>query len=141
MLSIRLVPAIVVIVGCLASSVVHAQSEPATSPEESQLVVAKHRFGLGVIDREIQDEIDTFYKGEVVYLWMRVEGGPGNPILVTWSTDDFSYDVPLGIGGTLWRTWARKTLFRAGEWTVRVTDAAGNELLKQSLMVAEGTRP
>ena len=141
MLRTRWVSAMVAIVVCLAYSTVQAQSGPATGSEESQLVVEKHRFGLAVIDREIQDEIDTYYKDEIVYLWMRVEGGPSDPLLVTWSIGDFSYDVQLGIGGSPWRTWARKTLFRSGEWTVRVTDAAGNELLKQSLMVAEGSRP
>jgi len=141
MLRTRWVPAMLAIVLCLASGVVEVQSQPAADSEESQLVVAKHRFGLAIIDREIQDEIDAFYKDEIVYLWMRVEGGPGDPLLVTWSIGDFSYDVQLGIGGSPWRTWARKTLFRSGEWTVRVTDAAGNELLKQSLMVAEGSRP
>jgi hypothetical protein len=141
MLRTRWVPAMLAIVLCLANGVVEAQSQPAADSEESQLVVAKHRFGLAIIDREIQDEIDAFYKDEIVYLWMQVEGGPGDPLLVTWSIGDFSYDVQLGIGGSPWRTWARKTLFRSGEWTVLVTDAAGNELLKQSLMVAEGSRP
>ena len=72
---------------------------------------------------------------------MRLVGGPAEPILVTWSIGDFTYEVELGIGGSPWRTWARKTLFRAGEWTVRVTDADGRELLKQALAVAETPRP
>lgn len=141
MLGTRWVSVVMATLVCFAGGVAQAQGDAELGADEPTLEVAKYRFGLGVIDREIQDEIDEFHKGEVVYLWMRVEGGPGNPLLVTWTIGDFSYDVQLGIGGSPWRTWARKTLFRSGEWTVRVTDSAGNELLKQSLMVAESARP
>lgn len=130
---------------CLASTAATAQMESTDEPtgepsDTSTLQIAQHRFGLAVVDREIQNEVDTFHKGDVVYLWMRVDGGPADPILVTWSTGTFQYEVELRIGGPSWRTWARKTLFREGEWTVRVTDAAGNVLLDEVLTVSDMPR-
>jgi len=32
------------------------------------------------------------------------------------------------VGGNPWRTWSSKTAFKAGDWTVTVTDAGGNTL-------------
>jgi hypothetical protein len=123
---------------CTTATAQMEATEESTAP--GSLRITEHRFGLGVVDREIENEIDTFHKGDVVYLWMRVEGGPSDPIMVTWSSGSFQYDVELGIGGASWRTWARKTLFREGEWTVRVTDAAGQVLLEETLMVSDTPR-
>jgi hypothetical protein len=114
--------------------------EGATPPATSSLQIAEHHFGLEVVDREIREEVDTFHLDDVVYLWLRVEGGPAEPITVTWSSDDVRYDVALRIGGSPWRTWARKTLFRAGEWTVQVKDSGGAMLLERTLQVLESPR-
>jgi hypothetical protein len=133
--------ALLAVAVCLVGTPAVAQMESTEEPADSASVrISEYRFGLGIVDREVEDEIDTFHKGDVVYLWMRVEGGPTDPILVTWSTGTFQYDVELGIGGPSWRTWARKTLFREGEWTVRVTDAAGKVLLEQTFMVSDTPR-
>lgn len=115
--------------------------EAATPAKTSSLQIAMHRFGLDVIDREIQNEIDTFHIGDIVYLWLRVEGGPADPITATWVSGDVHYDVELSIKGSPWRTWARKTLFRAGEWSVQVKDQHGTMLLERTLQVSETPRP
>jgi hypothetical protein len=90
--------------------------------------VAEAKLGKGVVDRMIADESATFAPGEKAYLWLKVEDAAGESLTVTWLINDQSYPATLTIGGTPWRTWASKTLYSAGEWTVTVTDSAGATL-------------
>ena len=101
----------------------------------AQNLVTDAKLGRNVVDREITDETTTFAVGEKAYLWLRVEGGTGDTLKVIWKTDDQEYPVDLRIGGSPWRTWATKTLHLAGDWTVTVTDAAGNTLNEATLKV------
>jgi len=101
----------------------------------AQNLVTDAKLGRNVVDREITDETTTFAVGEKAYLWLRVEGGTGEVLKVIWKIDDQEYPVDLRIGGSPWRTWATKTLHLAGDWTVTVTDAAGNTLNEASLKV------
>ena len=101
----------------------------------AQNLVTDAKLGRNVVDREITDETTTFAVGEKAYLWLRVEGGTGETLKVIWKTDDQEYPVDLRIGGSPWRTWATKTLHLAGDWTVTVTDAAGNTLNEATLKV------
>jgi hypothetical protein len=101
----------------------------------AQNLVTDAKLGRNVVDREITDETTTFAVGEKAYLWLRVEGGTGETLKVIWKTDDQEYAVDLRIGGSPWRTWATKTLHLAGDWTVTVTDAAGNTLNEATLKV------
>lgn len=101
----------------------------------AQNLVTDAKLGRNVVDREITDETTTFAVGEKAYLWLRVEGGTGETLKVIWKIDDQEYPVDLRIGGSPWRTWATKTLHLAGDWTVTVTDAAGNTLNEATLKV------
>ena len=101
----------------------------------SQNLVTDAKLGKNVVDREITEEATTFALGEKAYLWLRVEGGAGETLKVVWKIDDQEYPVDLSIGGSPWRTWATKTLHLPGEWTVTVTDAAGNTLNEATLTV------
>jgi hypothetical protein len=101
----------------------------------AQNLVTDAKLGRNVVDREITDETTTFAVGERAYLWLRVEGGTGETLRVIWKIDDQEYPVDLRIGGSPWRTWATKTLHLAGNWTVTVTDAAGNTLNEATLKV------
>ncbi len=101
----------------------------------AQNLVTDAKLGRNVVDREITDETTTFAVGEKAYLWLRVEGGTGETLKVIWKIDDQEYLVDLRIGGSPWRTWATKTLHLAGDWTVTVTDAAGNTLNEATLKV------
>jgi hypothetical protein len=86
--------------------------------------VAEAKLGKGVVDREITEETTTFAVNDKVYLWLRVTGSAGSDtIKVNWKVDDSVDTVTLQIGGSPWRTWANKTAWKAGEWTVTVTDA------------------
>jgi hypothetical protein len=101
----------------------------------AQNLVTDAKLGRNVVDREITDETTTFAMGEKAYLWLRVEGGTGETLKVIWKINDQEYPVDLRIGGSPWRTWATKTLHLAGDWTVTVTDAAGNTLNEATLKV------
>jgi hypothetical protein len=102
-----------------------AQDKPAEG-----LQVAEAKLGKGVQDRQITEESTAFALNEKAYLWLRVTGGPSDPIKVTWKVGDSTDAVELKIGGNPWRTWSSKTLWKAGEWSVTVTSASG-EVLKE----------
>ena len=101
----------------------------------AQNLVTDAKLGRNVVDREVTDETTSFAVGEKAYLWLRVEGGTGETLKVVWRNNDQEYPVNLSIGGSPWRTWATKTLHIAGDWTVTVTDAAGNTLNEVALKV------
>jgi len=101
----------------------------------AQNLVTDAKLGRNVVDREITDETTTFAVGDKAYLWLRVEGGAGETLKVVWKINDQEFPVDLRIGGSPWRTWATKTLYIAGDWTVTVTDAAGNTLNEATLKV------
>ena len=100
-----------------------------------QNLVTDAKLGKNVVDREITDETTTFAVGEKAYLWLRVEGGTGETLTVVWKINDLEFPVDLSIGGSPWRTWATKTLHLPGDWSVTVSDAAGNTLNETSLKV------
>jgi len=101
----------------------------------AQNLVTDAKFGRNVVDREVTDETTTFAVGEKAYLWLRVEGGTDATLTVVWKINDLEFPVDLRIGGSPWRTWSTKTLHLPGEWTVTITDAAGNSLNESTLKV------
>ena len=115
----------------VCASLVSAQTE--TRPAE--LAVTEHKIGKNVVDRELVDESATFAVNERVYLWMRITGGPADSVAVTWSVDDYTWTTNLHVGASTWRTWAYKTVWKAGEWKVTVADPSGNILLEKSFTV------
>jgi Protein of unknown function (DUF2914) len=101
----------------------------------AQNLVTDAKLGRNVVDREVTDETTTFAVGEKAYLWLRVEGGTGETLTVVWKINDLEFPVDLSIGGSPWRTWSTKTLHLPGEWTVTVSDTAGNTLNEATLTV------
>ena len=102
-----------------------AQDKPAGT-----LQIAEIKLGKGVQDRNITEEATAFAVNDKVYLWMRVTGGPADPIKVTWATGDSTDTVKLTVGASPWRTWSSKTAWKAGEWKATVTSSTG-EMLKE----------
>jgi Protein of unknown function (DUF2914) len=98
------------------------------------LQVAEAKLGKGVQDRQITEEATTFAVNDKVYLWLKVTGGPAE-LKVNWKIDDQTDAVSLKIGGSPWRTWSTKTAFKAGDWTVTVTDAGGQVLKEMKFTV------
>lgn len=107
---------------------------PALSQEG--LAVADAKLGKGVQDRQITEESTAFALNEKAYVWLRLTGGPSDPIQVTWKSGEHTDTVPLKVGAATWRTWSSKTLWKAGEWTVTVTDPSG-QVLKEIAFTVE----
>ena len=107
---------------------------------EKGLTVVDAKLGKGVENRMITTEDSVFTVNEKVYLWMKVEGGPADSLTVTWKHGDDTYETKLNIGGSPWRTWAYKTAWLAGDWSVTVTSPAGEVLKEMQFTVkpAEG---
>lgn len=114
-------------------SVNYLYSQEAVKNEGIQLVDAK--LGEDVKDRMIVDEDTTFALNSKVYLWIKVSGGTNEEIIVTWKVGEVKHETKLTIGGSPWRTWAVKTAFKLGDWTVTVTDNTGNVLKEMSFKV------
>lgn len=122
---------------CMLLAVAAVQAGAQEMDTMSALTVAEAKLGKGVQDREIVDDTTTFALNDRVYLWLRVTGGPADSITVTWKTGDQSHSSKLNIGGSPWRTWSYKTAYTAGDWTVTVSDAAGNVLKEMAFTVKE----
>lgn len=122
---------------CMLLAVAAVQAGAQEMDTMSALTVAEAKLGKGVQDREIVNDTTTFALNDRVYLWLRVTGGPADSITVTWKTGDQSHSSKLNIGGSPWRTWSYKTAYTAGDWTVTVSDAAGNVLKEMAFTVKE----
>jgi len=123
------ISALAAIVVALAPFAARAEDQPAGS-----LQVAEAKLGKGVQDRKITEEATSFAVNDKVYLWLKVAGGPAE-LKVNWKVDDQTDSVPLKIGGNPWRTWSTKTAYKAGDWTVTVTDAGGQVLKEMKFTV------
>jgi hypothetical protein len=112
----------------------------AQEKESKGLKVTEAKLGKDVQNKKIVDTTTTFAVNEKAYLWMRIKGGPADSITVTWKSGDQSYPSKLNVGADSWRTWSFKTLYTPGDWTVNVTDAAGN-ILKEISFKVEALKP
>ena len=101
---------------------------PLAALSQASLTVADAKLGKGVQDRQISEEATTFAVNDKAYVWLRLTGGPSEPIQITWKSGDHTDTVPLKVGAATWRTWSSKTLWKAGDWTVTVSDANGQVL-------------
>ena len=99
------------------------------------LQVAEAKLGTNVENRELTGEDSTFALNSKVFLWMKVAGGASDQITVIWKNGEMTHSTTLMIGGSPWRTWATKTATNAGEWSVSVTDTAGNVLKEMTFKV------
>jgi len=103
--------------------------------ETAKLEITMAKLGKDVVDREIVEETSTFAINDRAYLWLRVTGGPSEPITVIWKFGEKTFSTELSIKASTWRTWANKRLSDPGEWMVTVTDANGNVLKELSFTV------
>jgi hypothetical protein len=115
----------------IGANYLFAQQE--TKPANIRLVDAK--LGKEIKDRMVVDEDSTFAVNSKVYLWLKVSGGVDKEITITWKHGDLTHETKLTLGGSPWRTWAEKTLYKADDWTVTVTDDVGNVLKEISFKV------
>jgi len=89
------------------------------------LTVADAKLGTDLQNKAIVGEDSTFALNAKVYLWMKITGGGGDSISVTWKHEEHSYTMKLGIGGSPWRTWAYKTVAFTGDWVVTIEGPDG----------------
>ena len=108
---------------------------PLAALPQGGLTVAEAKLGRGIQDREITEEATAFAVNDKAHVWLRLTGGPSDPIQVTWASGDHTDTVSLKVGAASWRTWSSKTLWKAGEWTVTVTDAGGKVLTELTFSV------
>jgi hypothetical protein len=111
-------------------------------PAEDGIRITAFGVGTDVVNRELSGEGDTFPEGGQIVFWTKVEGGSGGDVIqhvwIHQGTERLTVD--LGIGGSHWRTYSRKTLHRGltGEWTVEARTTAG-EVLASSRFTCETT--
>ncbi len=117
----------------LALSGNYLYSQEGTKFESIQITDAK--LGKNVTDRVIVDEDSTFDINSKVFLWLKVESAVNETLTILWKHESIAYETKLAIGGSPWRTWAVKTVFKTGDWSVSVTDATGNVLKELTFTV------
>jgi hypothetical protein len=124
---------ILVLILLLAISANYLFAQQETKTEGIQLIDAK--LGKDVKDRMIADEDTTFALNSKVFLWLKTSGGANEEITVLWKHGAVAHETKLTIGGSPWRTWAVKTAYKAGDWSVTVTDKEGKVLKEMSFKV------
>ena len=132
MRSTWIVPYVLVLALILAASSSSSQVNPEATPKAEKaapgVAVTEAKLGTDVQNRELVGEATQFEVNQKVYLWLKITGGTGEDLTVTWKQGDKTYATTLKVGGSPWRTWAYKTAAIAGTWTVTVSDASGNAL-------------
>ena len=124
---------LIIILAFGVSMFVGVSNAQETKAEGVQIVDAK--LGKDVKERAIVDESTTFTVNSKVFLWLKVEGGSDQKIKVIWKFGEKTYETELSIGGSPWRTWATKTAYKAGDWSVSITDSEGKVLKELSFKV------
>ncbi len=105
------------------------------STQTSGIQIVDAKLGKEVSDRMLTGEDSVFSKDSKVFLWMKLTGASQQQITVTWKSGEFSHPTTLLIGGSPWRTWASKTVSKAGDWTVTVSDSGGTVLREMNFKV------
>jgi hypothetical protein len=122
-------------VGVLILSAGLMYAQDTNKKPEGGMKVVEMKLGTGVQDKQISGEDSTFALNAKVYAWMKITGGAGDSIVVNWKHADKEYKATIGIGGNSWRTWSYKTVAAAGDWTVTVSNQAGDVLKEASFTV------
>jgi len=124
---------ILVLILLLAISANYLLAQQDTKSEGIQLVDAK--LGKDVKDKMIADEDTIFALNSKVFLWLKLSGGANEEITVTWKHATVTHETKLTVGGSPWRTWAVKTAYKTGDWSVTVTDKEGKVLKEMNFKV------
>jgi hypothetical protein len=105
---------------------------------KSGIDVMKLAICRDVKDRECVDPVTTAKLGESLVGWSQVRSGLGEVTIVhRWlHGGETLSSVPLVLKGSPYRTWSRKTLTEAGEWTLQVLNPEG-EVLEETKVTVE----
>ena len=105
------------------------KSDSGASNSDMKIVDAK--AAGGVKEREPVDVSESFSVDDKVTIWMAVRNPKGkSKVKVVWFKDDVELNtVDINVGKSWrWRTWARRTVPRTGDWKVEIRDEDGNTL-------------
>lgn len=119
----------------IAGFLTSTTTSPARQEGKNELQIVEAKLGKDVKERMIVEEDSAFTKNSKIFLWMKITGGASDQITVTWKNGEYSHNTTLMVGGSPWRTWASKTVAKAGDWTVSVTDSSGKVLKEISFKV------
>ena len=116
-----------------------------TSIYASQLSIVNAGLGSDVQNRTLIGESDIFVEGGIVFFFTKVVGGEnGDTIYHVWIQDEIiKAEVPLAVGGPIWRTWSRKNLYpnAMGNWRVEARSSLGEVIDSRSFKcILPGTR-
>jgi len=104
-----------------------SESAPATQGTVQRAIIT-----TAIKDHEPVDDVSSVGSETLkVYLFTDLRGMKGEHITHRWMYNgQVVSDVGFDVKGDRWRVWSSKTLqpIFAGKWTVKVLDAAGNEL-------------
>lgn len=114
-----------------------AQEEAAEKPN----LTIESELGTGVEERMPVGTADSFDADvEQVYCWCRVKGAADTTLVkhVWFYEGKEMASVELPVKSASWRTWSSKKILPewTGQWTVKIIDAAGNELESNSFRIA-----
>jgi hypothetical protein len=106
-----------------------AKQAPAKeAPKDASGASAEVKAGTGVEKHEIVGDAASFPAGTTVWVWSRVQNGEGN-IKHVWKLDGKEvWTATLPIGSKRWSTQTRRTINKAGSWSVDVVTEAGASL-------------
>jgi len=93
------------------------------------------KAGTGVEKHEIVGEASSFPAGTTVWVWSMVHNGEGK-IKHVWKLDGKEvWAATLNVGSKRWATSSRRTLPKAGSWTVDVVAESGASLGSASFTI------
>jgi hypothetical protein len=97
-------------------------------PKDASGASAEVKAGTGVEKHEVVGEGTSFPANTTVWVWSRVTNAEGN-IKHVWKLDGKEvWTATLPVGSKLWSTQSRRTIPKAGAWTVDVQTEAGAAL-------------
>jgi Protein of unknown function (DUF2914) len=123
--------ALLVLALALAPSYAHAEDAkpPEAKPaKDASGASAEVKVGTGVEKHEIAGEATSFPAGTTVWVWSRIINGEGN-VKHVWKLDGKEvWTATLPVGSKRWSTQSRRTIPKAGSWSVDVTTESGASL-------------
>ena len=109
---------------------------PAPDAPAADGASAEVKAGTGVVKKEVVGEATSFAKGTKVWAWSKVLGAKGTTVKHVWKRDGaVLWEKELAIGSNQWRIYTRRTVSKAGSYTVDVVGADGAVLGSVSFTV------
>ena len=127
--TVLLVIALAMGTGVAAADEAKQPAKEAKEPaKDAAGATAEVKAGTGVEKHEIAGEATSFPAGTTVWVWSRILNGEGN-IKHVWKLDGKEvWSATLPVSSKRWSTQSRRTIPKAGNWSVDVMTEAGASL-------------